>query len=621
MALYTGIRATSRLRLSMLACSMLCGFSSAAWAQDAQPASAAAQAPSEYAPSENAPSENAMVNLIRLLVQQGIIKPEQGEALMRQALAEAEKARAAAPSSPALAAAPPPGTVRVPYVPETVKRQIKDEVRQEVMAQAKSEGWAQPNQLPGWLSRFSFFGDVRVRSQYEFYPEGNDTNGLQVDFSAINRGSPLDIEPSTNTAGFPTLNSTENRNNQLRLRARLGVNVALTDWASATIRLATGNNDSPISTNVDLGGGFTKKDIFLDQAFIKVEVPFADARVGRFSVPFFSTDLLWDEDLNFDGIALGLNSNLLWSGPLTATLRGGAFPLQFTATNEPTNEAIKSRSRDKWLFAAQGQLEWKPIERVTATGAVAYYHFKGVQGRLSEPCATFLGDECSTDQDRPAFQTKGNTLSPLRSILGPANVAVFAQPQYFGLTFDYRLLDVNAEIKAKLNDDLIVKVNGNYVRNLAYDESVSALCGLGANGLPLRGTPFNNFIPGTLADGTTDFNSNPCTTPVTGGTAAELQSGPNAWLVRALVGYEKTRAFGEWSISAGYKYIEPDALLDGYTESDFHLGGTNAKGYFVTGNFGLFDNVWLTGRWLSADQVYGPRFGIDVLQLDLNASF
>ncbi|WP_246048339.1 putative porin [Hankyongella ginsenosidimutans] len=62
-------------------------------------------------------------------------------------------------------------------------------------------------------------------------------------------------------------------------------------------------------------------------------------------------------------------------------------------------------------------------------------------------------------------------------------------------------------------------------------------------------------------------------------------------------------------------------MLDGYTESDFHLGGTNAKGYFVTGNFGLFDNVWLTGRWLSADQVYGPRFGIDVLQLDLNASF
>ncbi|WP_425459736.1 hypothetical protein [Hankyongella ginsenosidimutans] len=37
---------------------------------------------------------------------------------------------------------------------------------------------------------------------------------------------------------------------------------------------------------------------------------------------------------------------------------------------------------------------------------------------------------------------------------------------------------MNAEIKAKLNDDLIVKVNGNYVRNLAYDESVSTLCGL-----------------------------------------------------------------------------------------------------------------------------------------------
>ncbi len=30
-------------------------------------------------------------------------------------------------------------------------------------------------------------------------------------------------------------------------------------------------------------------------------------------------------------------------------------------------------------------------------------------------------------------------------------------------------------------------------------------------------------------------------------------------------------------------------------------GGTNSKGWFIGGNYGLMKNVWLTGRWLTAD--------------------
>ena len=38
-----------------------------------------------------APSENATINLIRLLVQQGVLKKEQADALVRQAEAEAQR--------------------------------------------------------------------------------------------------------------------------------------------------------------------------------------------------------------------------------------------------------------------------------------------------------------------------------------------------------------------------------------------------------------------------------------------------------------------------------------------------------------------------------------------------
>ena len=71
----------------------------------------------------------------------------------------------------------------------------------------------------------------------------------------------------------------------------------------------------------------------------------------------------------------------------------------------------------------------------------------------------------------------------------------------------------------------------------------------------------------------------------------------------------------------GYKYIEPDALPDGFNDSTFHLGGTNAKGYFLGGAYAFTDRLSTRGRWLSAEEVYGQPFAIDVLQLELNARF
>ncbi|MFU1922710.1 putative porin, partial [Klebsiella pneumoniae] len=61
-----------------------------------------------------APSENATINLIRLLVQQGVLKKEQADALVRQAEAEALQAQQARQAvAPAAAVAAVPGEVRV----------------------------------------------------------------------------------------------------------------------------------------------------------------------------------------------------------------------------------------------------------------------------------------------------------------------------------------------------------------------------------------------------------------------------------------------------------------------------------------------------------------------------
>ena len=87
------------------------------------------------------------------------------------------------------------------------------------------------------------------------------------------------------------------------------------------------------------------------------------------------------------------------------------------------------------------------------------------------------------------------------------------------------------------------------------------------------------------------------------------------------IGADAIRKLHDWQVFVGYRYLERDAVLDAFTDSDFHLGGTDAKGWILGGDYGLARNTWLTLRYLSADEIDGPPLGIDVLQLDLNTRF
>jgi hypothetical protein len=70
-----------------------------------------------------------------------------------------------------------------------------------------------------------------------------------------------------------------------------------------------------------------------------------------------------------------------------------------------------------------------------------------------------------------------------------------------------------------------------------------------------------------------------------------------------------------------YRSLEGDAVMDAFNDPDFHVGGTNAKGYTIGAKYGLGPGVWVRLRWMSADEIDGPPLSIDVLQLDLNAKF
>ncbi len=94
-------------------------------------------------------SPNATINLVNLLVKQGVLKEEQAQALIKQAEDEAYVSRQAAKdattkaddatkaATAAAAAAPAAGTQHVTYVPEIVKRQLREDIKKEVMAKAQ----------------------------------------------------------------------------------------------------------------------------------------------------------------------------------------------------------------------------------------------------------------------------------------------------------------------------------------------------------------------------------------------------------------------------------------------------------------------------------------------------
>ncbi|WP_454735806.1 putative porin [Cupriavidus necator] len=557
-----------------------------------------------------APADSAMVKLIRGLIQSGALDKNTGEALLAQAQTEAMAAQqaqrvAAAPAAGAGAGAVAgattggaaravAGDVRVPYIPETVRDQIRDEVKDEVMAQAKAEGWAAPNETPEWTKRIRIEGDVRVRNESRFY-SGNNSD-IQIDWAAINDGSGFDVNPNTNLTLPPLLNTRQNRTNQWRARARLGVLADVSDSVKAGVRIATGNDNSPVSTNQTLGGGLAKKDVWLDQGWLSYQpVSWLNLTGGRFGNPFVSTDTLFSTDLNFDGIAAQFekalpNKDVTMFGTL------GFIPLEYSSDNSPRNSQEKMKSENKWLVGAQVGANWKVNSDNRLRGALAYYDFHNVSGQVSQPCALYAGaDGCGTDWTRPAFMQKGNTLMLLRNIaLNPLDPANTPQPQYVGLASKFQLLDVNLRWDTKVVG-YGLRLDGNYIRNLAYDENEMWT--------RANGGIVNNFGG-------------------SGGTArSDFRSGGNAYMFQATFGKPTPAARGDWNVLAGYKRIEPDAMPDGYNDSTFHLGGTNARGYYLGGSYAVDRNAWVTGRWISTKEVFGPPLAIDTLQFEFNARF
>ncbi len=202
--------------------------------------------------------------------------------------------------------------------------------KKEVAGKEVSKGF----ELPKWVEKTKFKGDVRARYQTE------DTA--------------YDGKPDRNRE---------------RIRLRLGVESEINDQWTAGFGLASGSSD-PRSTNQTLDNTFSSKDIRLDYAYAKYSpAKWTSLWLGKFKNPIWGTkDLLWDTDITPEGAALTFNYEASKNLEVFGTL--GGFVL----------EEFSNKANDPYMIAVQPGINVKLPGSMYIKTAASYYEFDNVKG-------------------------------------------------------------------------------------------------------------------------------------------------------------------------------------------------------------------------------------------------
>jgi hypothetical protein len=500
------------------------------------------------------------MSLIELLVQEGVLSKDKADALLKQAQQAREKAKEeaealAAQEAPAAekTAEGQPKSIRVQYVPEHVKNEMRAEIEQEVMKKLNYKAGERLG-IPDWIDRIEWTGELRLRYQEDMFSDNNAIPGV------LNTSEIQNINVN---------NTTEDRERH-RVRALFGANLHINDWLNGGIRFTTGLLQTPVTPNQTEGFSQGKFVFGLDRAFLEAKpYDWLTLTGGRFANPFFTgnryfgTDLVWDPDLAFDGFVAKMNPEITSHWKLFSSI--GAFPIEEIETSN-TNKA-----RDKWLYAAQGGVEWTSNNNSKVKLGMAYYDFKNVEGEANP-----VGDSTRFAGTVPLWRQKGNSTFSIDGANG--NNCGAGGP--CGLASQFQLINFTGEVDLALFDPVHVILHGAYIKNIGFDQQEI-----------LRRT---------------------------GNRYDEENEGYEFAL---MVGHPVMKKLYDWQVFGGYRRLERDAIMDGFTDSNFRLGGTDAKGYFVGAQYGLGKNAWLSSRYISTDEISGLPFSVDTFFVDMNARF
>jgi len=217
---------------------------------------------------------------------------------------------------------------------------------------------------------FSFSGDFRLRAEPTF---GGPTNQSQDMFRE-------------------------------RIRLRFNAEAQLNDQFKGGFSLASGDLNNPISTNETLGQYTTRKPMEIDRAYATYNPDwFRPLTVtgGKFTYPWFNTELVWDKDLNPEGAGETLAFNVATPVFKRLSLVGFQLPLAESKRTVPTNESTYSTM----VYGEQLQTYWQLGSRTKLSAYTSFYDW-----RNADSIALAVATANSTSPDNGLLALNSNSL-------------------------------------------------------------------------------------------------------------------------------------------------------------------------------------------------------------------
>jgi len=411
---------------------------------------------------------------------------------------------------------------------EATVKEVAAETEKEV---AKNEVKEESFKLPKWVERITPFGDLRLR---------HDTQWKKDDSDNWHR-------------------------NRERFRLRFGFKVKTSETTEVGVRLASGSGFQN-TTNQSCDAHGRGKEIFIDQVYGKWNPSEHFTLLGgKHKNPIFTSPLVWDPDVNPEGVAEVINFDINDNFNLFAN-----FGQWFI---EELN--IKDSNSDPTLLAFQLGSEIKQSKNVKFQFGATYYEYLNMDyidwedGALSDK-EEFLGYNHKHGQQM-VFDDEGKLLN------------------------EWGCLELGAKAKFKKVLPVPFSVFGDYIVN--FDADIDELIAKGSNAVAVDSDP-NDL----LAYGSDDRD--------------------HGWLVGFDLGNKKKKR--DWYLKYHYQVLEDYAFPAVFVDSDFHGGGTNNKGHYLQGRYYLKDNIqaratgFLTER---DDESKDGKSDEDRVQLDVIFDF
>jgi hypothetical protein len=300
-----------------------------------------------------------------------------------------------------------------------------------------------------------------------------------------------------------------------RLRLRFGVTGAIQDF-TAGIRFASGTGEQ-VSTNQTFTNSWSQKGLNIDQAYISWKAQeHIKLTGGKMPNPIwqtYSTDVMWDKDINPEGYAEQFD--------LAPTDRLSLFA---NFAQLPINE-ISGSNGDPWVFGNQIGLGLKITEDTTWRFGTSFYGF------INERKNPFLS---TTTVSAGQFDS---------AVLQEANTRIAGSDQLAG---SFQIWDFTTELATHLGP-FPISLQGDFVKNTAK----------GSDKVP---------------------------------------SGQNmGYQAGVIVGRAKTA--GTWEAAYFNKYLEANATISDWADSDFGNGGTNRKGHIMWIGYAIRDYLTVQGKY------------------------